>query len=216
MTPDESIVMNRVRRALNRTGPPAPPPEIDESITRLTHPTDDLPAIFAGMCESNKMHVQTCNSADLAAQMIQFLSAENVKKVALCNGGIVVRLDLANHLTHAGFGSFTWDRLTLDELYDFDCAITDVYSAVAETGSLVVKASAEQGRALSLVPRIHIAIVEAKQILPDLIDLFAKLTREGLGSAVSLITGPSKTSDIEMTLVIGVHGPMKVKVFIVE
>jgi len=208
-------VMERIRKAVNRSGPPAPPPEIDEAITRLTHASDDLPAVFASMCESNKMHVRTCASSELANLMIEFLQGERVKSVALANGGNIASLGLPAALNGAGFKAVTWDQLTLDELYDFDCGVTDVYSAVAETGSLVVRASVAQGRAISLVPKIHIAIVEAGQIVPDLIDLFANLTRDGLGSAVSLITGPSKTSDIEMTLVIGVHGPMKVQVFVV-
>jgi L-lactate dehydrogenase complex protein LldG len=106
--------------------------------------------------------------------------------------------------------------MTLDELYDFDCSVTDVYCAVAETGSLVMRASAGHGRALSLVPPIHIAVLEPRNFVPDLVDLFEKLSREGTGSAVSIVTGPSKTSDIEMNLVIGVHGPCKVQLFVLQ
>jgi len=99
-------------------------------------------------------------------------------------------------------------------LYDFDAGVTDVYAAVAETGSLVVRASAGHGRALSLVPPVHVAIVEPKNLLADLVDLFQKMNADSVASSVSIISGPSKTSDIEMNLVIGVHGPVVVKVFV--
>jgi L-lactate dehydrogenase complex protein LldG len=67
---------------------------------------------------------------------------------------------------------------------------------------------------LSLVPFLHIAVVQPKDLVPDLMDLFERLAAEGTGSGVTIISGPSKTSDIEMTLVQGVHGPNVVKVFL--
>jgi L-lactate dehydrogenase complex protein LldG len=212
-------VMEKVRRALGRSAPltSAPvPPVIDESITRLTRGDAALADLFMKMCEENKMHVARVAPDDLAGGIAEFLWANKAKRLALSAGGILARLGLAGHLRNSGFDVKTWDEMTLDELYDFECGITDVYSAVAETGTLVMRASKEHGRALSLVPMIHIAVVEPSNLIPDLLDLFAKLTREGTGSAVSLVTGPSKTSDIEMNLVVGVHGPMKVQVFLVE
>ena len=117
-------------------------------------------------------------------------------------------------LRGAGLEVRTWDRMTLDELYDFDAGVTDVYAAVAETGSLVIKHSPEHGRALSLVPAVHVAIVEPKNLVADLVDLFEKLGRDGGGATI--ITGPSKTADIEMDLVVGVHGPGKVEIFLMK
>ena len=95
-----------------------------------------------------------------------------------------------------------------------DCGLTDVNWAVAETGSLVIVPSANQGRLLSLVPAVHIAIVEPKNFLPDLVDLFEKIS--GDSPAVHIITGPSKTADIEGELVEGVHGPHQVHVIILQ
>jgi L-lactate dehydrogenase complex protein LldG len=65
-------------------------------------------------------------------------------------------------------------------------------------------------RMASLVPPAHVAIVEASQIVPDLLDAFAELEKRGvdnLPSNITLITGPSKTGDIELQLTTGVHGP---------
>ena len=96
------------------------------------------------------------------------------------------------------------------------CGVTDVDYAVAETGTVVIRHRPEHGRLLSLVPFVHVAIVEPKCMVPDLIDLFAVLKRDGTGSGVPLISGPSKTADIEMNTVIGVHGPNIVKAFVLN
>jgi L-lactate dehydrogenase complex protein LldG len=146
----------------------------------------------------------------------EFLRGQSVKRVALSGGGIIERCGLIGELRGAGFEAVSWAEMSLDQLYEFDCGVTDVYCAVAETGSLVVRPSASQGRGLSLAPRVHVAVVEKGQIVADLVDLFAKLATEETTGSVSLITGPSKTSDIEMNLVVGVHGPMQVRVFLVR
>jgi L-lactate utilization protein LutC len=100
-----------------------------------------------------------------------------------------------------------------------DIGITSASFAIAETGSLVMIAQRGQERLASLLPPVHVAIVERAQILPDLFDLFAELRRAGydnLPSNLAMITGPSKTGDIEMTLTTGVHGPGKWHVIVVR
>ena len=104
------------------------------------------------------------------------------------------------------------NEMMLDALYDFDCAITDVHCAIAESGSIAIKPSANHGRGLSLVPMYHIALVEPSQILPDMIDLFAHLRDDPDRGNVILISGPSKTADIEQALVVGAHGPRSLTV----
>jgi L-lactate dehydrogenase complex protein LldG len=94
--------------------------------------------------------------------------------------------------------------------------VTEVDYAVAETGSLVIRHRPEHGRLLSLVPFVHVAVVEPKNFLPDLLDLMEVLRRDGVGSGVTMISGPSKTADIEMNVVTGVHGPNVVKAFVLE
>jgi L-lactate dehydrogenase complex protein LldG len=110
----------------------------------------------------------------------------------------------------------SWAKLTLDATYDLDAGITELYAAIAETGSLVIRPEARCGRALSLIPPIHIAIVRPQNILPDLFDFFGKLSAEPRLPNTTLITGPSKTADIEGALVVGVHGPSYVQVYLVQ
>jgi L-lactate dehydrogenase complex protein LldG len=106
--------------------------------------------------------------------------------------------------------------MALDGLYDVDCGVTDVRFAVAETGSLVIDGSREHARALSLVPPVHLAIVQPQNLLADLVDLFERLARDAQPRNTVIITGPSKTADIEMNLVTGVHGPGVVQVMLLD
>jgi len=215
----ELDVISRVRSALGRTEPLSavpPPPEIDEPITRLVHSDIGLPELFATMAQKNAMGVQRGRPEDIAGLIVQFLQSKSVKSIAIPVSTLLEKLHIPDALRAAGFSVKRWDGMTLDELYDYDCGLTDVDFAVAETGSLVVRAAAGHGRGISLVPMIHVAVVEPKNIVPDLLDLFEAVARQGTGTAMSLITGPSKTSDIEMNLVVGVHGPMTVQVFLLE
>jgi L-lactate dehydrogenase complex protein LldG len=100
-----------------------------------------------------------------------------------------------------------------------DIGITGCDLAIAETGTLLVCAAPGQERLASLLPRVHVAIVEESRLLPDLLDAFAKLQERGLDALpanIALITGPSKTGDIELQLTTGVHGPGKWHVVIVR
>lgn len=100
-----------------------------------------------------------------------------------------------------------------------DIGITSATQAVAETGTLVMQSQPGRERLASLLPRVHVAIVRREQILGDLFDLFDALVAAGvqnLPSNLTLITGPSKTGDLELRLVTGVHGPGRWHVIIVR
>jgi L-lactate dehydrogenase complex protein LldG len=97
-----------------------------------------------------------------------------------------------------------------------DVGITSCDWAIAETGTLMMCAGPGHERVASLLPPMHVAVVERQQIVPDLIDAFATLNATTLPSNVTLITGPSKTGDIELQLTTGVHGPGKWRVIVVR
>jgi len=211
-------VMERVRKALGRSGPmatPPVPPEINEPVTRLVHSDIGLPELFAKRAAVNKMHVDVVGPDGVAGAIVAFFQAKGLRRIAMPVSATLERLGVKDALLAAGLEAKSWDQITLDQLYDFDAAVTDVSWAVAETGSLVIKSDPRHGRALSLVPVVHVAVVEARNCVPDLIDLLEILGKEGVGNNVSIITGPSKTADIEGALVVGVHGPGEVQVFVV-
>lgn len=92
--------------------------------------------------------------------------------------------------------------------------VTGVDYAIAETGTLVLAASAGRPRAVSLAPRLHIALLRESQLVPRRSATWAHFQAE-MPSALLYITGPSRTSDIENDLAIGVHGPARVLVIVV-
>ncbi|MBI2855364.1 MAG: lactate utilization protein, partial [Chloroflexi bacterium] len=100
--------------------------------------------------------------------------------------------------------------------------ITGVDYAVAETGTLVLLTGPGTGRLPSLLPPLHIALVEKRQVVGTLEELLAILAErhlrpgEPFNSCVTFITGPSRSSDIEMTITLGVHGPKELHVIIIE
>jgi L-lactate dehydrogenase complex protein LldG len=92
---------------------------------------------------------------------------------------------------------------------------------MADTASLVMRTRPGQARSVSLVPSIHIAVIGIDQILADLKELVALLKwdagyrTEGLTNCMTFISGPSKTADIEATMVHGAHGPREVHIYVI-
>jgi L-lactate utilization protein LutC len=102
-------------------------------------------------------------------------------------------------------------------LFHIDVGVTMAQSGIAETGTLVLDSSVEQNRLVSLVPPVHVAILEASRIYATLGETLAMLQSGGeVSPAITFITGPSRTADIELTLAIGVHGPQELYVIVIE
>jgi L-lactate dehydrogenase complex protein LldG len=103
------------------------------------------------------------------------------------------------------------------EWFSADLGLSAVDYLIAETGSVVLASRAEQPRSLSLLPPIHVAVAQRRQLLPDLFDLFSVGSHlENLPACISIVTGPSKTGDIELRLVTGVHGPGEIHVVLIS
>ena len=106
------------------------------------------------------------------------------------------------------------------KMIDADIGITGADYAVAETGSVGVLPRAGLSRLVSLAPPVHLALVRPQEVLDTLDDVFLlrrlDYYRNGrdMGSYLNFITGPSRTADIEQTLVVGVHGPKEVHMII--
>ena len=217
--PDPSLdtVLQNVRRALGRTSPLTElpvPPVIPESIARLVPRDADLPAVFHRAATALKMLVSNVDNETLFLRLSEFLQSRNVKRVMLSDTPLLKRWRMNELLNGAGFEAKWWGEISLDDTYEFDAGLTEVDYAVAETGTLAIRHHPEHGRLLSLVPFVHVAVVERDKFVPDLLDLMEILKREGSGSGVTLISGPSKTADIEMNVVTGVHGPNVVHAFV--
>lgn len=107
---------------------------------------------------------------------------------------------------------------TREELLDADAGVTFAQLGIAETGTLVLATASEQNRLASLLPALHLAVLPCSRLCGSLGDAFAALV--GVDGAprsrtITFVTGPSRTADIELTLVVGVHGPKALHVLLV-
>jgi len=105
------------------------------------------------------------------------------------------------------------------DLFSYDIGITTAQAAIAETGTLVLEAETERHRLVSLLPPIHIAIVCARDIVStigDALSLLRENETKQMSRAITFITGPSRTADIELTLTVGVHGPKELHVIVID
>jgi L-lactate dehydrogenase complex protein LldG len=102
-------------------------------------------------------------------------------------------------------------------LFALDAAVTSAAGAVADTGALILRPTPAEPRLMSLVPPVHIAVLQADTVFPSLGDAMREgRWAEEMPTNMLLISGPSKTADIELTLAFGVHGPKELVVLILE
>jgi L-lactate dehydrogenase complex protein LldG len=152
-----------------------------------------------------------------AARVLEIVQSKSARRILLGRGPVLDELDLPQRLSAVGLEIHLVDALNAnrrDTFFEADVGISGVAHAIAETGTLVMASQPENPRSLSLLPPVHVAVVRVNQLLADLFDLFADLEvdKTRLPSCLTLITGPSKTGDIELKLVTGVHGPGEVHV----
>jgi len=167
---------------------------------------------------------QRCAGEGAALDYIdQVAKRHNAKLVVSWDVPIFTVIDPRAQLAKNGiaFERATADMDLISKAAEADIGISGVDYALADTGTLVLFASGPQPRSISLLPPVHLAILKPNQILPGLSDLFPILGYEQgghrkLSSAITFITGPSRTADIELKLVVGVHGPQELHVLLFD
>ena len=150
------------------------------------------------------------------------------KQIAAWNHPLIKELNLPKVLKGKGIPvdfpdqTQAGDRESLRQwIFESYIGITSADFCLADSATLVMKTRAGQDRSVSLVPSIHIAVIRLEQILGSLKEMYFQLqndpdhVNEGLTPCLSLVSGPSKTADIEATMVHGAHGPREVHLFVV-
>lgn len=153
--------------------------------------------------------------ATIAADIVlSLLHTKGARRVLLGSGAVLASLNLDAALQQAGIETLRAEAADKAAYFAADVGVSGVDYLIAETGSIVLLTSPEQPRSLSLLPPVHVAVARREQLVEDLFDLFEDKLPGGaaLPACVSIITGPSKTGDIELKLVTGVHGPGEVHV----
>ena len=195
----------------------AHPPTAPSRTTSKSAADDrDIPviAVFRHALEAVSGHCLIVQSIVEAARAIQQIVDDRKAQRVAFSDSILLRRILGQVKTEAVF----LDAPNQSELFECDLGVTSAQWAIAETGTLVLESERERHRLASLVPPVHIAVVEARRIrrtMSEVLELI-KNTDGGLSRTVTFITGPSRTSDIELTLAIGVHGPGELHVIVID
>jgi LUD domain len=187
-------ILGRVRSALSGVSP-----AIDLPPAPRTPDRGDLVALFVERVEDYRAVVTRCAPGDLGSVVADVLGAAS----SVVPPGLGLDVD----------GSVVDDGLTAAELDRIDAVVTRARVGIAETGTIVLDHAPDQGRrAISLVPDLHVCIVDAAQVVADVPDAIALLDP---ARPTTWISGPSATSDIELDRVEGVHGPRTLHVVLV-
>jgi L-lactate utilization protein LutC len=168
-------------------------------------------------------HLHTAQDPESAARVILEIAESHGAGQIIGWASSFIDTRLARRLSQLGLSLVT-DGETSPEHFRSAAekaaiGLTTVDYAIADTGTLVVLSGKGRARAASLLTPIHVAIVERGKVLATIQEVFTALSAEGtppLPSAVAFITGPSRTADIELTLVVGVHGPQELHVILIE
>ncbi len=194
MTSARDEILGRVRAALAAVSPAVEYPPAPRAPDR-----GDLVALFVERVEDYRAVVTRCSAAELEGTVVEVLGA----RTSVVPPGL--GLDVPNAVVDDGF--------TAAELDAVDAVVTRSRVGIAETGTIVLDHQPDQGRrAISLVPDLHLCIVDASQVVADVPDAIALLDPS---RPLTWISGPSATSDIELDRVEGVHGPRRLEVLLV-
>jgi len=148
----------------------------------------------------------------LAAALKSLVAENNIRKATLWHSPLFEQLGLERSLRELGV-ELVSPTANKHEMALCDLGITEADYLLPETGTLVLRSSVEKPRAVSLLPRIHLAIVRPEMLRPDLHQVFAEAKDSRY---LVFITGPSRTADIELTVTLGVHGPKSLYVWMLQ
>lgn len=208
VSPSKENILKKIRKALSHSTP-LPFPQSEGSQPVFKAPPQELELEFAEQFTKLQGKFIYCiNRQELAFQLNSLVRKQDWQKVYCQEQELIA-------LTSPQLS----DRLIKTNLADCDVAITGCEWLVARTGTIVMSAAQESGRTTSVYAPIHICIAFINQLVYDLKDAL-QLARDKYGdklpSLLTFATGPSRTADIEKTLVVGVHGPKEVFLFLVE
>ncbi len=197
-------------------------PEANPAIQpSIDYPERDLNARIARFAERQQAvrgEVHDLRDSDWFAWLQTELPKRGLKTVLVGNGALGQQIDQAGiqgvQVRRYQQAIETWKN---DLFSQIDVAITGCKGAIAETGSLMVWPDQNEPRLMSLVPPVHIVLLDAQKIHNTFVDVLAdEPWHQGMPTNALLISGPSKTADIEQTLAYGIHGPKALITLIIE
>jgi L-lactate dehydrogenase complex protein LldG len=201
-------ILKKIREALSNPVP-LPFPKSEGNTSIFQPKTEDLELIFAEEFTKLLGKFAFCmNEADLKIQLKNLIAQKKWKDI------YCVEKKLSKIFEEDGF-----PKINQSTLADCDASVTSCNYLIARTGAIVMSSAQESGRTVSAYAPVHICIAYVDQLVFDTRDALKSIKEKygnKLPSFITFAAGPSRTADIEKTLVVGVHGPREVYLFLVD
>lgn len=202
-------VLKKVRNALiSKTDMPFPDIDYDSKIYKEVDESIDI--VFATAFTEAAGNFVYCENRNELIEALEILLINLNKKYVYC---------FDDEIRESLKGKALDIRVSDEEFLKAEIGITSCEFLIARTGSILISSRQTGGRRLNVFPEDHIVIAGSNQLVTDIQDALKAIKEKyekGLPSMISMVTGPSRTADIEKTLVMGAHGPKNLYVFFVE
>lgn len=210
-------ILERIRKAQGRGGSKPSQAELEAVETYLrAHPRGTLPKVEADLVARFRARAESMQStteevaaeAEVPAAVARYLKANDLP----LSGCVWPQLA---HFDWKGAGLALEPRAANG---DDPLGITGAFAAIAETGTLVLASGPDTPATVSLLPETHVAVVSAGRIVAHMEDawVLARAELRQLPRAINFVSGPSRTADIDQTIVLGAHGPYRVHIVLVR
>jgi L-lactate dehydrogenase complex protein LldG len=210
-------ILARIRKAQGRGGKRPSQAELEAVETYVrAHPRGTLPKVQADLVARFRARAESMQStteevaaeADVPAAVARYLNANKLPLTG-CVWPKLVHLDWKG----AGLALEPRGANSTDAM-----GVTGALAAIAETGTLVLASGQDTPATASLLPETHVAVVSARRIVAHMEDAWALARAEfrELPRAINFVSGPSRTADIDQTIVLGAHGPYRVHIVVVR
>ena len=201
-------ILKKIRKALV-TPVSMPFPESGDRGDVFTRQTQDLDITFAEAFTKLQGQFAFCSNKAEMVEQLQALGNQKQWTKWFCNQPALKQM----------FGKYNWPASWHNQLSDCQASITTCEALVARTGTMILSSLASGGRTPSVYAPVHICIAYTSQLVYDVkdgLEMLQKKYGDQLPSLISFASGPSRTADIEKTLVLGAHGPKQLVLFLID
>jgi L-lactate utilization protein LutC len=233
MNENAGDLLSEIRRALGRREPVEPAPLEPFVHAELDGAGEEVIGRFEREATAVGAHVyRASNAEEVARSIVDLCRSAGIVEIISSRASVLLELNLANRLEANNVRLIEASGLDANSELNSEhslvgrlalsrAGVSGVDYAIAETGTIVLSSDEERALLVSLLPPIHIAVIRASQIKQTIGEALLQLKSERMGRSepcrsATFITGPSRTSDVELTLSIGVHGPKELHLIVVR